>query len=575
MAGLPLPGRRRAVLAAVLAAVVFGAPRAARAQAPDHDVRLVVVIVVDQLRADLVTRYARHFAPDGFTRLMREGAHFINAYFSFGSSATAPGHATIATGRLPRQHGVVGNKWYLDPSLSRSQYAVEDPRSALVGLEGAPPPEGKSPWRLIGPALGDQMKLTDSRSRVFSVAMKDRAAIFLGGRLPDGAYWWDDRFGRAVSSTWYCRALPDYLNKFNNEKWADRYSGQVWNPLLPPETYAGCRPVEAEWIFEGYGFGHVFPHKLPERTDANPAAFYATLSATPMGNEIVLEMARRVLVEEKLGAGPAPDALFIGLSSNDMCGHVFGPESPEVMDLTLRTDRQLGQLLEWFDKQVGLRQCLVAVVGDHGVSSIPQQVARLRLDGNLTDLSRAALDLNNTIKRVHGSVIGDRKPVIGINLPWVYLDPAIRAFDADLRRQILDLCAGHFRSQEGVLDAFSSIELEGPPPSRDDLHRWLAWRGYHPGRAGDVYVQLKPGWYKKGDNTAGHCASFTHDRHVPILLMGPRVRPGRYFAPADPADIPVTLAALLGIEPPIEAVGRILHEAIDTAPPGEARQTEK
>lgn len=548
-----------------LAAVVMGLPSAALAAGSSQkETRLVVLIVVDQLRADFITRFATHFGEDGFRRLTRDGAHFVNAYYSYGSSATAPGHATISTGRIPRQHGIVGNTWYLAGS---SQGAVADELCTSV-----PPGEGqgRSPRNLIGQTLGDQIKVSDVRSRVFSVSLKDRAAVFMGGHAADLALWWDLRTGDFVSSTYYGAELPPYVVEFNGAHVTDGFSGRQWRRLLKDEAYAGCHPINRAWPGGARGLGPAFPHVLPTVEGESDYAFHSALWCTPFGNDLVFDMAERILKQEELGRRPAVDMLCIGLSSNDLCGHYYGPESPEVMDMTVQTDRQIAAFLSTLEDQVGLDHCLIALTGDHGVTTVPPLAQEMKLGGGRLDLKDIRNRLDGRLKRMLGLEAdgADGQSIVsGVNLPWVYLDPSVLGgLSEDRRRGLIHEAAVFLRGIEGIEAVYTDDELSGPTPSPTDGHRYLAWRCYHPERSGQLYVQLRPFWYKVDNKIAGHTSGSNHDRHVPIILYGPRIRPGRYFSPARPSDIAVTLAAILGIEPPSDATGVVLHEALDTRP---------
>lgn len=561
----------RTVTIACLAFSLWPAASPVRAEndGATEEPRLIVLIVVDQLRGDLVTRFAADFADDGFQRLMKGGALFANAHYSYGATETAPGHATIATGRLPRRHGIVANKWYPDPAKPSGLHAVTDAGCCCVPAPADAAAPGASPRSLIGPALGDQLKVGDRRSRVFAVALKDRAAILTGGQRPDGAIWWDLNTGCFVTSSWYADKLPDYVESWNAAAPADQYAGKPWNLLLDASRYEGCRPVEPSW--HGYlGLGHEFPHVVPKRDASRPRDYYAALWCTPFGNDLVIDMAERVLRAEKLGAGPAIDMLSIGLSSNDLVGHYFGPDSIETRDMTLQTDRQLARLLRLLDETVGLSRCLIALTGDHGVTTTPLVTERLRLGGGILDLPKVQAKLNDQLQSFFPPPDHGEPPhtiVYGMDIPWVYLNRSLLGMLSPEKRQALMRRAVEvMRGFEGVDEVFPADELTGPMPSPADTHRYLAWRCFHPQRSGELYVRLGPYWYKTDDKIAGHDSGSNHDRHVPIFLLGPRVKPGRYYTPADPCDIAPTLAALAGIEAPLDADGRVLHEAIDSRP---------
>ncbi|MBX3396412.1 MAG: alkaline phosphatase family protein [Phycisphaerae bacterium] len=531
--------------------------------------KLVVLIVVDQLRGDLVTRFEEDFSQDGFRRLQNHGALFVNARYTYGSSETAPGHASVGTGRLPRYHGIVANKWFPEDAGPNGIHAVNDPQTRPVPMHSQTTTPGASPWRLIGPGLGDQIKLSDRRSRVFSVALKDRAAIFMAGKRPDAAFWWDLSTGQFISSTWYCDSLPEYVTAFNADRPADRWFGRKWELLLPEANYAGCHPFDSDWMSHP-AFGSTFPHALPTFNPDKPRDYYSALWCTPFGNELVIDLAERILTNEKLGRGSAVDMLCIGLSSNDLVGHYFGPDSLETKDVTVQTDRQLARLLKSLDEVVGLDRCLIALTGDHGATSTPLLTQKLGLGGGIFDIPTVEARLNDQLQSFFPTPGFGNPPhqiVISLDMPWCYLNRQLMATLSEPDRQrAMQKAVEILKEYDGVSEVYLESDLSGPMPSRDEQFRYLAWRCCKPGRSGDIFVQLAPFWYKTDDKISGHDSGTNQDRHVPIYLLGPRIRPGRYFTEADPCDIASTLAALLGIEAPLNATGRVLHEAIDTRP---------
>jgi arylsulfatase A-like enzyme len=535
---------------------------AGRAEQPP---RLVLLIVIDQFRADLLTRFDAHYGDGGFRRLRAHGATYLNAHFSYASSATAPGHATIGSGRLPRHHGIIGNEWHRDESDGKSRPATHDGEARYVGVDGDDD-GARSPRMLLGASLSDSMKLADQRSRVHSVAMKDRAAIFTAGRAADAAYWWHESTGRFITSTYYRAELPPYVKAFNDAKPADRYQGETWSKLLPDEAYANTWPMTEEWAPNLAKRGAAFPHELPQINPDKPQDYYVSLYHTPFANQLVFDLAKAVLDAEQLGRGPAVDMLVVGLSANDIIGHAYGPESAEVMDTMLRTDRMLAEFLNHVDRTVGLSRCVIALTGDHGVTTNPHLAREVRAETGRVDGKKLIAGLEEALRAVAPADASGGKLVRGLKMPWIYCDPQMAQLDAATGGGLSKAGVEYLRSQSGVANAFARADLAGPPPLADDAFRRLGWRCYHPQRSGDFLLQLEPMWYMQGGDAAGHGAGFRTDRHVPIVLTGPRVRPGTYYTPSDPVDIAVTIAALLGIEPPAEADGRVLHEGMSDAP---------
>ena len=547
---------------------LLGAALSARGDAPAESpkIGLVVIIVVDQLRADYLSRFAPYFEAQGFRALAQEGAYFTNVSVPYAASETAPGHATIATGCTPRRHGITANKWYLQPKLLKPQQPVEDPAERLVGIADAKR-TGSSPRALCASTIGEQMKLADSRTRVFSVSLKDRAAIFLAGRSADGVYWCDKTTGRVVTSTYYRSALAPYVEAMNERGGIHQHAGRRWERLLPEAAYAGTHAVEAVWSEILPVLGSAFPHELPALPETPDDRYSEWLFGTPYGNALVLELAQAVVEQERLGAGPATDLLCVSLSANDYVGHFFGPDSAEVLDITARTDRQLAGWLRFLDERVGSARCLVALTADHGMSSAPRLTEQLHLGGGLVDPTALVRELNGRLVEALGADAPAEPLVLGANLPWVYCAPGFDELDARHAGRLTRLCVDVLRRMPGIERVFTAAELAGAPPAADDLDALLAWRSYHPDRSGRFCLKVAPFWFQKDDeDIAGHAAGFRGDRHVPLLLRGPGVRPGRYHTSAELTDVAVTLAALLGIEPPPQATGRVLSECLRQEP---------
>ncbi len=523
--------------------------------------RLVVLIVIDQLRADLVTRWESDFGEGGFERIMKQGAHFPNAYYSYACSATAPGHATVSTGRTPRGHGIISNAWFRGVERDRQTSSVYDKNHSLVGT--AQPDDatgGKSPHMLIGPALGDQMKFSDRRAKVFSVGFKDRAAIFLGGQRPDLALWWNTTDGKFVSSTYYAKALPSYTKAFNDRNPVERFIGKSWGLLLPAERYEDCHPVKGSWPGFSDVVGVGFPHQMP---DTHAACSRAIWSA-PFANELVFDMAEEMLINESLGADEAADLLCIGLSANDVCGHRFGPDSAEVKDCTLRTDRQLAVFFDLLDKEIGLDRCIIAITGDHGATTAPALAQELGMGGGRFEFGELRVETNKAIAKALDAAnpqFGDY--VSWISQPWIYFGSAYQRADAATQQRVVAATRSFLKQHEGIRDVIDVAEVSRLVPPPNDLSRSLIWQNCYPGRVGDLCLVPEPYWYLMTKNLAGHTSMTNHDRHVPILILGPGVRHGRFHAPVKPSDLAVTIASILGIEPPLGATGQVMTDAIE------------
>lgn len=496
------------------------------------DPSLVVLIVVDQLRTD----YLERFAPvlqGGFARLRERGAYFTDAHQDHAETSTAPGHATISTGREPRSHGIIGNSWF-----SRAT-GLPEYNSGISG----------TPENLEATTLGDWMKAADPRSRVVTASGKDRSAIMLGGQRPDAAYWYDDDRGEWTSSSYYVRADKPWVAAFNGRNWLRRYLGELWVPLLDAEARAELDVVDLDTGVVRHGF----PHAIGDYSAHDGPDFYGGIYDSPFVDAYLAEFARAIVQNEQLGLDGSPDLLGISFSALDTVGHDYGPHSPEALDVLMRLDVLLDELLDFLDAEVGLEHIVFALSSDHGVVDLPE-VRRLRgQEGyrlgpeDVQCIQRAAVQLRDEF--------GDED--------WLryggYLDHALiadRGLDADViaarLAELVERC-------EAVAKAWTAAEIEAlPPTGGTDAERRMR-NNYYPGRSADVQLQLREYYlYDSSPLGTGHGSVYDYDSGVPILFAGPGIEPGTIDEFVTTADIAPTLAALLGIPAPTDLDGRDL-----------------
>lgn len=517
------------------------AARAAQAEpAP-----LVVVIVIDQFRADYIDAFRDYFGEGGFKRVLHDGAWFSNAHLEYGTTATGPGHASMLTGTPPAVHGIVANDWKEFDGKAHGMYCCGDDGVRILGLPEGARADGRSPRNLRSGTVGDAMRSAfGPSSRIWTVAIKDRAAILMGGRSANGAVWFDD--GNFVTSSYYGSALPDWAATLNRERVADRYFKKTWDRLLPSGLY-GPRFVVAAGK-KRPGGDAVFPKTIGSRSDQPDKRYYSEMLNSPFGDDLVLEAARRVVTAEQLGRDEVPDLLCVGCSSNDIVGHAYGPDSDEVMDMTLRTDRQLAEFLSWLDEKVGKGRYLLAITADHGVGPLTEWAEEAGLGGGRLHEKEITKSLNERLaERFHPE--SSDALVAAVNLPWIYLnEPAVRAAGLELDR-VARAAADAVSSHPGIARAVAVCDLpDSADGSGDDLLDYVR-NSYYPGRAGHVYAHWSQYWYK-GSKLAGHGAAYEYDQHVPVLLMGAGVQPGHYTQAIRPTGMAATLCALLGIAPP-------------------------
>jgi predicted AlkP superfamily pyrophosphatase or phosphodiesterase len=354
--------------AGLLAAALLAAAAPAEAQAPAAPgarPRLVVAIAVDQLRADFMDRFRPHFGRGGFNLFLQRGASLASARYEHASTSTCPGHAVMLTGSYGSVNGIIGNDWY-DAVASREVYCAADSTVRLLGAEG----EGRSPRNLKGTTVGDLLKIaTGGRSRVLTVSAKDRSAIMLGGHLADGAYWMEDTV--FVTSTYYRPDVPAWAREFNASGKVASYFGKRWERLLPAAAYEMVGPDDVEGEADEAGMGRT----LPKTIAGGPTIgedFVEAFDQSPFSNEVVAEFAMRAVAAEGLGRDTVPDILGISFSANDRAGHAYGPDSHEVMDITIRLDRTLARLFAFLDRTVGLANVVMVLTADHGAAPQPE-----------------------------------------------------------------------------------------------------------------------------------------------------------------------------------------------------------
>jgi len=504
---------------------------AVAAPAPAEAPRLVVLVAVDQMRYDYLPRFASGFTA-GFRRLMQDGAVFTNAHLGHYPSVTAVGHSAMLTGAPPSISGIVGNDWY-DRALRRNVTSVEDPGTQILGAGAA---TGSSPHRLRGSTVADELKMAHPGSRVVSVSHKDRSAILMAGRRADLALWWDTKTGAFVSSTWYAPELPKWASTFNAGRPADAWLGREWRA-----------------VGEGGQPGPVLG-TLPA---APGPAYYGNLYSTAFGNELLVSLAEAALEGEKLGSRGTTDVLALSFSCNDAVGHDKGPHSAEIRDITVRTDLALDRLLAAIDRRVGLARTVVVLTADHGVAPVPEQMTAWKMPGGR--LSRT--DLEKSVTAALERAFGPGAWLEGRAGSALYLNQALiaeRGLDpATVERR----AAAGAEAVAPVWRAYTRTQLlEGRVPPDPWSRRVLL--SFHRERGGDVEVLFEPYWMS-GTSGTTHGTPFSYDTHIPLMVMGPGIRPGHQDRPVVLNDLAPTLATLLGVETPSGASGQALPELLE------------
>lgn len=556
-AGAILPARRvpRLVLISLISLTTMGLSALAgcsRTQAEPP--RLVLLIVVDQLRGDVFERYGERLDGDGLRLLVDNGVHYREAHFRHGITNTAPGHVTIVSGAHPAVHGIVGNNW-LDPETNRIVYCVEDPRHRLL-KEPTEVRDGVSPGLVTVETLGDVMVgHGDGVSRAFGVSLKDRGAILLAGRAGK-AFWYSRRSGRFVTSDYYYPGEPRWLAEFNAAQPAEAYRRTPWRLLRDDRDYRFIDRDDQPWERDFKGLGRVFPHDLAASSD-----YHAALRFTPYADELTLAAVAALIEAESIGAGPGPDLLGISLSATDYVGHAFGPDSLEAEDNLFRLDRTISALLALIDKRVGLERTLVILTSDHGIPSAPEFLALRGDPVARIDTPAMVARLNAALRAEFGL---DYDPVLRFLNPTLFLDVRrLQADDKDIGQVERTLVRFALR-EPGIQSAFASRDLVAGVDA-DSGERALARASIQPGRSGQVYLVQSPGWHLHPvpqQQAAMHGSPHRYDTHVPIVIMGPGLEPQVVIRPVGVESLAASVAAYLGLRAPAQASGALLPELI-------------
>lgn len=515
--------------------------------------KLVVGIMVDQMKQEYIWRFESDFGNGGFKRLMNEGFAAKNGHYNYASTSTGPGHASVYTGTTPSVHGIVNNSWY-NRLLKESLYCAEDSTVSSVG--GSIRNGRISPRNLYSSTITDELKVsTMYKGKVIAMSIKDRGSALPGGHYSDGSYWYDSSTGNFMTSTYYMKELPDWMKRFNNRKLADQYLKQTWNTskAISEYTESGADNSPYERGFTGKDTP-TFPYDLSTLRAEN--GNFGMLPSTPFGNTILNELALAAIDAEGLGADAVTDFLAISYSSPDYIGHNFGPQSKEVQDTYVRLDKEIERLLNTLDSKVGKGNYVVFLSADHAVAenSIRMKDDRFRVD-NLK-----ARELSEKLKQVVNDKYGEADWFERSSGYDLFLNhDLIKEKKVDLYEMQL-FVAQEAMKHTGVYMALTGTDLVRN--SYSDQMRSLIQKAYHPKESGDVKLILDPAWQSGWGKGTGHGNAWTYDTHVPVIFYGWGVKKGTSVRKIHITDIAPTLSMMLQIRLPNGATGQPVFEAI-------------
>jgi predicted AlkP superfamily pyrophosphatase or phosphodiesterase len=529
-------------------------------QAQDRP-KLVVGIVVDQMRQEYLYRFEKKFGEGGFKRMMVEGFALTNAHYNYVPTYTGPGHASVYTGSTPAVHGIIGNDWWDKVNKAKVNCVGDNNQTPVGGLEGS----GKvSPSRMLTTTITDELKLsTQGRGKVIGISIKDRGAVLPAGHMADGAFWFESKSGNFISSSYYGyanNALPAWVQNFNISKVPEKLMAQPWDKFLKSDPYIESGPDASPYEGQLANQKNTLPYDLK----AEAKAGYDGLVATPYGDDLLTEFAKSALKGEALGKDNDTDFLAVSFSSPDLIGHAMGPMSVEVEDTYIRLDRNIEDLLKTLDAEVGKGNYTLFLTADHAVAEVPQFLKDKKVPaGYFIDDNALKDELNVFLQKYFPT----KNLIESVSNGQVFFNSDV--FAGDPRTSGIDLListelvSNYLQQKEGVAQVYSKSLIKQAGYGEEGTKGMIV-RGYNHKRSGDIAFALEPGWFNGGGKTGTtHGSSYTYDTHVPILFFGKGIKKGSSSAYHAITDIAPTISTLLKIKFPNGCTGQPVGEVLE------------
>lgn len=510
--------------------------------------KLVVGIVVDQMRYDFLYRYSEKYSSGGFKRLMNEGFNCRNNHYDYAPTVTAAGHAAIFTGSIPAINGIIGNEWF-NQKTGKSVYCVEDSSVRTVGSDSK---AGlMSPKNLLVSTITDQLKIANNfESKTIGIALKDRGSILPAGHTANAAYWFDSKNGAWITSSFYMNDLPQWVKDFNSMKMPQKYMAEGWKTLLPIEKYtestADNQTYEAKLSGEKTA---TFPHELAAQSGVN---LLEVIRTTPFGNTLTKDFALVAIQNENLGKSPKTDFLTISFSSPDYVGHAFGPNSIEVEDTYLRLDKDIEEILTSLDNSLGKGNYLVFLSADHGVADVPGFWQSQKLPAGVVDAAMSSREVKTALK----TAFGEGEFIIAEDNSQLYLNANLMEEKKISYTQIYEIVRKTLLKRDDVADVIDLHNLANS--TLPDYQLSYVKNGFNPRRSGDIMVVLNPSWFAGRKQGTTHGSLYRYDTHVPLLFYGWKIKSGETTLRTNISDISPTVADLLNILEPNGSVGNVI-----------------
>jgi predicted AlkP superfamily pyrophosphatase or phosphodiesterase len=503
--------------------------------------KLVVGIVVDQMRNDFIYRYWSRYSNGGFRRLVNEGFYFKNNHFNYIPTYTGPGHSSIYTGATPRAHGIIANDWY-DKKTGNNMYCVYDASAKPVGSENK---SGMmSPKNQISSTIGDELKMsTNKKGKVFAVALKDRSAILPAGHAADAAYWFDEESGNFITSNWYMNELPEWVKTFNAKQLPKKYLEEGWSTMAYPEGYTASIADDNNYeSVPNKKEKPTLPYSYKNYIEKNS---FGIIRATPFGNSITKDIAIECIKNEGLGKDNITDLFSISFSSTDIIAHSYGPRSVEVEDTYLRLDKDLEEILNVLDKEVGKGNYIVFLTADHGGADVPKHLIDSKIPAGYIYEAKIKKDVQNYLL----SVYGDSTILKNVSNEQIFLDEnkimSMKLNSEDVEEKICKFLL----SVNGIAEAYPSKIIKYGNFEKSD-YKALLQNGYNHTMSGNVAFIYRPGWMDYAEKGTTHGAAYNYDTHVPLLFFGKGIKKGSSFNYTSITQIAPTVCELMQINQP-------------------------
>ncbi len=512
--------------------------------------KLVVGIVVDQMRSDYIARYWNKLSDNGFKRLVNNGFYCKNTNYNYVPTFTGPGHTSIYTGTTPASHGIIANEWY-SRETGKMMYCTDDKTVKTIGSDSK---AGlMSPKNMLATTMGDELRISSlKKSKVIGLALKDRSSILPAGHSANAAYWFDGNLGGFISSSHYMNELPKWVSDFNGKQTARQYLQQGWTTLLPIEQYTESLPDDNNYeSAPNKKDKPVFPYEYNEFIQKKD---FDIIRSTPWGNTITKDFALETLKAEQLGKDEYTDMLCISFSATDYVGHSYGPKSIEIEDVYLRLDKDIAELLNGLDKEIGTDNYVLFLTADHGACDVPAHLKDMKIPGGYINHSKMAKELKAYLNQVYGDTL-----VLSYSNQQVFLnDAGIAAKKLD-KMQVEKTCAEFMLKYDGVGETYTTESLRTQEYG-EGAFRHLVQKGYNFKRSGDVSVCFQPAWMEFGEKGTSHGAEFSYDTHVPLLFYGAGIPQGSTVRSIHIVDIAPSICMLLNIPFPDACSGKPIEE---------------